>query len=881
MMRRGVNRARTSSTGVSRLVLTFGALALLPVPACAQDVGSVDLTAALEAHQTGDYETAAKAYRALARAGADYPASGRGWALSLVAVGEYDDALDALSEAAERTTGGDPVELERVRGAILRVVGRTEEAEAALRSAIDGRASDAELARLELGELMWFRGERDRAIRIFDGFIDFYNAAVNPSARELTAVGSALTYLGRRDSQLFHDAVRAYGEAIAADPGDPEPRVLMAELFLSKFNSLEAGTLLDEAQARNPRHARATLARAKRAKFDGSYAAIELTEQSLEINPNDPVARAFLARLYVDLQDVEAAEREARKALEINPVSLDAMTELAAVAHMRGDAAAFAEHRDRILDLDPAHAELYESLAEVAYRTHRYAEAVDFARKAIALDPTSWSAYAALGLNELRVGDLDGARQTLESAFAGDPFNQWVMNTLDLLDKLSTFEETRSARFLFRLHPDEAELLAIYAPVLAEEAFDAMKARYGYEPPTPITVEVYDWHPDFSVRTVGLAGIGALGVSFGSVLAMDSPSARSAGDFNWGSTLWHEISHAFTLGYTDHRVPRWLSEGLAVLDERHAREGWGGDVSPGFLGAFREERLPPLERFNYGFVRPAYPGQVQHSYFMASLLVQMIEEEDGFLAIRQMLDGYRDGLETRAVFEGVFGQDLAAMDERLKAYITLRFGPAIAALDETDGPRGGAFLALLTAAAEHQRAGRTDEAIAALVEARAVFPEYAGADAPTYLLARLYEEQGEDDLALEAYRAYTAMNENHLGAHLALASLEEKAGNTAGMRDALDRAIWIDPYQRDIHDRLAAVHEEAGDWAAGTRERRALLGLDPTDRAHAYYRLALALHRDGASAEARSVVLRALEIAPNYEDAVNLLIEIRGTGGRK
>jgi tetratricopeptide (TPR) repeat protein len=220
------------------------------------------------------------------------------------------------------------------------------------------------------------------------------------------------------------------------------------------------------------------------------------------------------------------------------------------------------------------------------------------------------------------------------------------------------------------------------------------------------------------------------------------------------------------------------------------------------------------------------------------------------------------------------------MDERLKAYIEVRFGPAIAALDETDGPGGGAFLALLTAAAEHQREGRTDEAIAALEQARVVFPEYAGPDAPTLLLARLYEEQGDDERALEAYRAYTALNENHLGAHLALANFEEKAGNAEGMRDALDRAIWIDPYERDVHDRLAVAHEGAGDWEASIRERRALLGLDPTDRAHAYYRLALALHRDGASTEARSVVLRALEIAPNYEDAVDLLIEIRDNGDR-
>ncbi|MDH3735182.1 MAG: tetratricopeptide repeat protein, partial [Gemmatimonadota bacterium] len=641
-------------------VAALAAVLLLAVPGCAQDSGSADFATAHAAYQTGDYDAAVGGYRALAREGRDFPVSGRGWARGLAMTGEYEAALDALDQSDEHAPAGTGFELDAVRGSILRLLGRTEEAETALRSAIAGGASDQSVARLELAELTWFRGEREEAIGLFDGFIDFYNTASDLSSADLAAVGTALTYLGRRDSELFHDAVRAYEEAMAADPGDPEPRIRMAELFLSKFDSREAGALLDEAEARNPGHPRLLFARARRAKFDGSYEAIELTEKSLEINPHDPTVRAYLARLYLDLQDVESAEREARRALELNPQSLEALTELAAAGHMRGDPAAFAAARDAILGIDPAHSDLYEALAEVAYRTHRYADAVDFANQAIALDATSWSAYAALGLNQLRVGEFSAGRATLESAFAGDPFNLWVKNTLDLLDDFETFETSESQRFVFYMHPDEADLLSIYAPVLAEEAFDAMAARYGFAPPTPISVEIYDRHADFSVRTVGLSGIGALGVSFGSVLAMDSPGARQAGDFNWGSTLWHEISHAFTLGYTDHRVPRWLSEGLAVLDERHAREGWGSDVNPGFLVAFQEDRLPGLEKFNYGFVRPAYPGQVQHSYFMASLLVEMIEQEYGFEAIRRMLDGYRDGLETPAVFETVFGEGLEA-----------------------------------------------------------------------------------------------------------------------------------------------------------------------------------------------------------------------------
>ncbi len=56
---------------------------------------------------------------------------------------------------------------------------------------------------------------------------------------------------------------------------------------------------------------------------------------------------------------------------------------------------------------------------------------------------------------------------------------------------------------------------------------------------------------------------------------MDSPSARKPGDFNWGSTLWHEMSHVFILTATNFRVPRWFTEGLAVHEEGERSPEWG------------------------------------------------------------------------------------------------------------------------------------------------------------------------------------------------------------------------------------------------------------------------------------------------------------------
>src|SRR5262249_23096770 len=155
------------------------------------------------------------------------------------------------------------------------------------------------------------------------------------------------------------------------------------------------------------------------------------------------------------------------------------------------------------------------------------------------------------------------------------------------------------------------------------------KTKYTYTPPPPIRIEVYRSHADFSVRTVGLAGLGALGGSFGTTLAFDSPAAKDAGPFHWGSAGWAALAHTVTLGLTDHGVPRWLSEGLSVYEEHKGKPGWGFNVTPGFINAFKAGKLVPVSRMNDGFMHPAYPEQVGLSYYQASLVCDLIARDWG------------------------------------------------------------------------------------------------------------------------------------------------------------------------------------------------------------------------------------------------------------
>jgi tetratricopeptide (TPR) repeat protein len=821
----------------------------------------------------------------------------RGWMSALRTVGRHEEGLALVERFHEREPAS--VELENRRGEILYDLGRIDEARTSFERAIEGRASDHLVAELNLAVLLYESGEVDDALARFDRFIDVYNQSSSLSSEELTAIGIACRYLGVTNAQLYRDALRALDEAKAKDPSDPEPVVRTGILFLEKYNSPDANDSFQEVLKGNPNHPEALLGLARVKEFDGSPDALDLTRKAIEVNPSLVAARAFLAEQLLGLEDYKAAREEVERALAVNPVSPDALPILAASELLSGDKEGFRDVERRALARNPKDAHFYTKLSEIAVNNRLYQEALDFARKAVELDPRSWEGYGELGQNQLRLGEIEEGRKSLERSFEGDPFNVWIKNTLDLLDTYSSFRTIPSGRFQIFVDGKESDLLTPYVEKVANEAYDALSELYQYRPQTPIRIEVYPSHADFSVRTLGLPGLGALGVCFGPVVVVDSPSARPRGQFNWASTLWHELAHTVTLGATDHKVPRWFSEGLSVLEERRARPGWGADVDLGFLAAYKRKKLLSIAELNNGFMRPSYPQQITISYYQASLVSELIERDFGFQAIRDMLAAYREGLPTRDVFRRVLKLELSEFDARFDAYLkdrfeaeadTLRLPPepkegeeaplahpvsvedleARAAADDFD------FIAHLEVGRRALEAGNKDEAQKHLERAQALFPDYGDEGSPYVLLAQIYEERGELERAAAELSRLVDINESHYEAHIKLYEIYQKLGNKEKAAEILTRAIEIYPFDPDAHRKLAELDRELGRKEDVIVERRALLALS-ADRAQGLYDLAVAYHEAGDAKSAKRELLRALEIAPGFKEGLSLLLKLSGT----
>jgi cellulose synthase operon protein C len=204
---------------------------------------------------------------------------------------------------------------------------------------------------------------------------------------------------------------------------------------------------------------------------------------------------------------------------------------------------------------------------------------------------------------------------------------------------------------------------------LTRESIATFSRRWGYTPTTPVIVELYPNHDDFAVRTAGLPGIGLLGVTFGHVVAMDSPSSRRGGDFHWGSTLWHEMAHVFTLSATDHRVPRWVSEGISVFEEWRTGPTPGVAVTPSMLDAFKAGKFLSVAKLDEGFMRQSYEGQINVSYQQAGLTCLFIEERWGFPKLAEFLKVFREPIGVDAAVTQVLKVSPEDFDREFNAFV--------------------------------------------------------------------------------------------------------------------------------------------------------------------------------------------------------------------
>ncbi|MBL8750588.1 MAG: hypothetical protein JNK78_15620 [Planctomycetes bacterium] len=601
-------------------------------------------------------------------------------------------------------------------------------------------------------------------------------------------------------------------------------------------------------------------------------------DRVFERNPNCTAAIVLRASNVLDDRRYRDAAAMFDSALAIDPNDRAALCHRTAAAWFLHDDASYRAFRERALAGDPGWPDVDRVIGDHLVAMYRFADALPFyaaARAAAAEDvPTLHGMARAL----IYTGKGNEAKELLLRAKSLTPgFNDpWRNNSLavqQLLDDEYTLVE--HDRFRLQVHRDDVEVLRAYLMPIQLEAAEVLGAKYGWSPDVQTKVEVLHKWDDFSVRTIGFRGFTALGACFGRLITLVSPVDTDLRklDFMWEATAWHEYTHVLTLGLSKHRVPRWLTEGFSVYEEKMRDPSWERGMDRELFDAFHNKDIPPVRLLNRLYRGP----RILFAYYQGGLLVEVITKHYGFEKALDLLRAFGEDLDTEDAFQKALGIPSSDLDAQLLAFVEREKLRGMRLVPHYDDARLQELLV---------RAGRDKSNVAVRIElAWACLQRENPADAgrwlaevlqrdpdngPVCLLrAEMLRRRGEAEQAIAEWKRGFERGADDFDARIACGDAMLAAGDKDGAEQQWLRAKACWPQCTDQNDspelRLARLYREKGDIVRSQMEMKTFCRR--TARAFApRYSLAEFERQAGNFAEAARYLVECNRIDPFHRE---------------
>lgn len=759
-------------------------------------------------------------------------------------------------------------------------------------------------ARVALGAIQLETGKGDDAEKTLEWFVEYLGKATKLTGMQKFTIARGLWMLALRrgDKDLIHQVVdggNLLNEALdAEDTPDDEVLAFWGHCYMDKYQAVYAKHSFEDALKANAKCASAIYGMARvQAEAGAAPRALQAVEQALQINEKLFDALVFKAQIQGMMQQYDASEATLKQALKLNPKSVQALAIRAANLELMGRKDERAKIEAELKTINPNCGLAFFLIGSSLGNKMLFEEAQVYLKKAVEADPKLWDAYTEYGMNALRLGDEVTALKSLSEAYERDPFNIRLFNTMTLMDAFpKDFVVVETKHFRIRMHKKEVDIIGPYVCDLHERCWDELAKRYGFEPQVPIVCDMYPNHNDFSVRTVGTSGLGALGACFGKVCTLLSPRAKEVmGKFNWGSVVWHELGHVWALQLSKNRVPRWFTEGLSTYEEGQGYPGWSREIENEIFGAYHANKLMKISQL-------ANAGDLLNLYIYGSVIHTFIVERFGWKQ-PEMLRMYGEGKDTPAVFQAALGVTPDQFDEQIRKWIgevwlkraALRMpfraseaearrlqkaieddpmdaesmGKLARMLDEAGQKADAEMLAkralkideecvdaLIVMArsfgtAEKRRfdkaaelyqkaidggakdfqtrwqkalmlckAEKWDDAVTALEEAKAAFPNYIGTDNPYAKLIEICEMRGDEDGKLKQMEQLLAIDHDTFRLRIDAAEIYQKRGDRAKLVKTLESALYIGVFDTRLHAWLGRAYRDDEKWEKAAHEFR-------------------------------------------------------------
>lgn len=529
------------------------------------------------------------------------------------------------------------------------------------------------VAAYHLGHLLAETGETDAAHEVWGRVAE---AEEQPEdALSLAFLGRCLVGLGGRTN--IERASQVFVRSIGADGSRPEARTSLGQLYFRVYNESsrhESGEgYLKKVLRENGEVEEALVAlyRLRKANFMLRPDETEgYLQRALSLNPNSVAALSERGIGLLQDRQFEAAAHFFDRALEVNPNAKWVLAHRGATALFMNEREREAGLRVRAFAVDAGFHEYDRIVGDHLVALYRFADAVPYYQRALAAGGDSVEAMHGLAKAMIYTGRGDEAVAVLRRAaeLQQGIVHPWRKNALAVEELLAEeYSGVERDGFVFVMHEDDLEVLGEYLYPMYREAREVLGAKYGHVPPEPVKVEVFHTWDDFSVRTIGFRGFAALGACFGRFITLVSPSDEllRQQDFMWAATVWHEYVHVLTLALSNHRVPRWLTEGFSVYEERQRDRSWERGMDRELFDAYHNGEIVPLLQLNRLFRGP----RILFGYFQGGLIVEYLSEKHGFDKVIELLQGYGEDRPAEELFRTIFGTSTEDFDRRFLAWV--------------------------------------------------------------------------------------------------------------------------------------------------------------------------------------------------------------------
>jgi Flp pilus assembly protein TadD len=842
----------------------------------------------------------------------------------LFRAGRYDEAMELAQAEVDRGVWSERWPRLLIQCQLAR--GKYAEALQTYEAAVS-RYSQSLTLRLLGREALLYNNRPEDAEREADQIFNILQQSSSrfASSDSLVAAGRYFALRGEDARQvltLFYDRVRA------ADPQQLEVHLATAELAIDKGDFQVAAQTLEAAAKIDSQDPRVGFLQARAWGPSDSAKANEALQRSLACNAQFTPSLLLVIDNAIDAERFTEADAAITNVLNINPHDWSAWSYLAVLAHLRGEYEKEQLMRAAALSTWNKNPGVDHLIGKKLSDNYRFEVGAAYQRKSLAFDSSFAPANYQLAQDLLRLGEDVIGWELASKVAEQDPYNVVAHNLMTLSGRLKGFTVLEADGIQVRMEKREAEIYGDRVLDLLLEAKRVLCKKYDVTPRATILVEIYPQQKDFAIRTFGLPGGAKDSWAFalGRVITANSPASQGPNPSNWESVLWHEFCHAVTLEKTQNRMPRWLSEGISVYEERQRDASWGQAISPVYREMLLDEKLTPVSQLSGAFLRPPSPLHLQFAYFQSNLVIEFLIEKYGQESIANLLTELGNGLSINDAIGRVmrpietidqqfaqyakahalsFGKDAdwtraseprdgmlelfgiddplldlpneSKDDESTKPDATTADAKSANNAEDSASPKDNVW-ELLRSAATHAKAeewGKAKAPLERLVKLGVIYDERGG---PLEQLAVVYRELNDDAKELKTLELIDARSSDSLASLSRLIEISQEKEDWRSMLRHAKKWLAVQPLLPTGHIAVLTAAEQLNQHEEASKALLALKRFAPIDPAGLDLKLAEVQVQNGTRRSRSTQCPSGISnIAPRYRKAHQLLLKVEST----